>query len=98
MESLELEYRPILRAAIKAWGKQSQINMLHEEIGELLQAVNKYDRKSTTETWENLVEEIADVEIMLEQLKLMIKGKAGVHSIKREKLERLKQRIELIME
>ena len=97
MKTLELEYRNILKGAIKKWGKQSQINMLHEEIGELLQAINKFLRKPQDwNTRDNLCEEIADVEIMLEQLKLIIGGnpRAGIHVHKRQKLERLKERLE----
>jgi len=94
--TLELEYRSVLKAAIKVWGSESQIDMLHEEIGELLQAVNKNKRKSSHETRDNLLEEIADVEIMLEQLKLIIGGNphAGIYAHKQNKLERLKERIE----
>lgn len=96
IQSLELEYRDTLRAAIKKWGKQSQLNMFHEEIGELLQAVNKFNRKHDFETRDNLLEEIADVEIMLAQLKIIIGGNpnAGIHVHKREKLERLKKRLQ----
>ena len=97
MKTLEFEYRDTLRAAIKKWGNQSQLNMLHEEIGELMQAINKFNR--SPKEWkkrDNLCEEIADVEIMLEQLKLMIGGnpRATIHLHKREKLERLKERLE----
>lgn len=95
-KSLELEYRDTLREAIKIWGVPSQIGMFHEEIGELLQAVNKFDRKGDWESRDNLMEEIADVEIMIEQLKLIMKSNAnaGVHVHKRKKLIRLKERIE----
>lgn len=34
----------ILKSAIEAFGVHNQIDMLHEEIGELLQAVNKLKR------------------------------------------------------
>jgi len=90
------EYRPVLKEAIKKWGNQSQLNMLHEEIGELMQAINKFNRKGDYQSRDNLHEEIADVEIMLEQLKLMIDGnpRAGIYSHKCEKLKRLKERVE----
>ncbi len=94
MKTTFIEYRPTLRQAIKQWGKDAQIDMLHEEIGELLQAINKHKRKGTDETITNLIEEIADVEILLEQLKLMINGHAGVEVFKIEKLQRLQKRLD----
>ena len=92
-----LEYRSTLREAISRWGEQAQINMLHEEIGELMQAVNKLmrsDSKNYGTRREDLIEEVADVEIMLEQIKLMVSGHAGVHSAKITKLKRLQDRLD----
>lgn len=54
--------------AIEKFGKESQMNMVQEECAELIQAVSKVRRFANNEAMKNLVEEIADVKIMLEQL------------------------------
>lgn len=58
----------LYKTAIQVWGKESQMNMLVEECAELIQSVNKYRRKGS----ENILEEIADVEIMIEQAKIIL--------------------------
>lgn len=76
------DYVPILEAAIRYWGSDPQINTFFEEMGELMQAINKYKRHRYTEKpenepiqtlalEENIAEEIADLEIMLEQIKIL---------------------------
>lgn len=55
---------------LEHYGIESQMRILVEECAELIQAVSKVERNgSTTETIRNLFAEIADVEIMLEQVK-----------------------------
>lgn len=58
------------------YGYNKQSQLLVEECSELIQAVCKYNRykgtKRSIKCLENLVEEIADVEIMLEQIKAML--------------------------
>lgn len=95
MKGIFLEFNSTLEKAIDTYGSLNQIDMLHEEIGELLQAINKDKRKRTLATRDNVLEEIADVEIMLEQLKIMTVGAAhsAVEQYKREKLERLKKKL-----
>lgn len=46
------------------YGLDAQLDMLQEECAELIQAVSKYKRKRVT----NIVEEMADVFIMLDQI------------------------------
>lgn len=41
--------------------------MLIEEMGELMQAISKHERKPSEITVNNIYEEIADVKIILEQ-------------------------------
>lgn len=64
------------------YGYEAQSNQLVEECAELIQAVSKYRRARGTgqETplkeqvaLDNLIEEIADVEIMLEQIKYLLR-------------------------
>lgn len=67
----------------KYYGYEAQSNQLVEECAELIQAVNKYRRVETglgqpvaedkkAIARDNLVEEIADVELMLEQVKYLL--------------------------
>ena len=51
------------------YGKEPQMGVAQEECAELIQAISKIRRKGTnTETMRHLAEEIADVQIMCEQL------------------------------
>lgn len=50
------------------YGNEEQSRMLQEECAELIQAVNKFHRKESSKTFDSLVEEIADVQIMLIQI------------------------------
>ena len=95
MNTLFEKHRKTMFEAISKWGENKQTDMLHEEIGELLQAINKHKRKNSLENRENLLEEIADVEIMLEQLKLIVAGSAhsAVEDYKERKLERLREKL-----
>jgi hypothetical protein len=69
MVSKEIE---IFKEASRIWGDEMQTMMLFEEMGELMQSVSKFGRKRDSLTHMNLLEEIADVEIMLDQLKLRL--------------------------
>ena len=67
-------------ADIFGFEKQSQQAM--EELAELIQALSKYNRGKEN-ALENVIEEIADVEIMIEQLKYLL-------NIKEEQVEKIK--------
>lgn len=89
----------------KYYGYEAQSNQLVEECAELIQAVNKYRRAETglgqpvaedkkAIAYDNLVEEIADVEIMLEQIKHLLQIPEGdIQAIKLFKVNRIKERI-----
>lgn len=63
----------VLAECIMRYGVQFQSNMVMEECAELIQAVNKVLRNgaSNVEIFNNLVEEIADVYLVIEQLKMI---------------------------
>jgi len=82
----------IYNAAINFFGVESQLNMLSEEVGELLTAINKWRRYGGCKEYNMVVEEIADVEIMLNQMKVIFD--CNNKDIYNKKLERLKGRIE----
>ena len=77
--------------AVRAYGKQSQLVMAMEEMSELTKELSKNLRGS--DNAKALAEEIADVEIMLEQLKLMFSIRDEVTQQRTVKLQRLDNRI-----
>ena len=78
----------IYEKAIKFYGKISQIIVAIEELGELIQALAKHLRGF--DNAENIAEEIADVEIMLKQLKIIYNNESIVDEYKEVKLKQLK--------
>jgi NTP pyrophosphatase (non-canonical NTP hydrolase) len=85
----------IYKKAIELWGKKSQLEMLQEESTELALAVRKYIRKPNDRTFNDLASEIADVEIMIEQVIVMFPVMINhINSEKQFKLTRLASRIE----
>ncbi len=79
----------IFNNAIKKWGKESQILVAVEEIGELLQSISKFNRgKITTD---DILEEIADVEIMLNQLIIIYSCHDSYNTILNKKFAKLKR-------
>lgn len=78
--------------AIKTFGALPQMVIVMEECSELQKEISKIIREKGD--LGNLAEEIADVEIMLEQLKLIFTLHDKVTTKKGEKIERLKGIIE----
>lgn len=74
-------------AAVRIYGKQSQLIMAMEEMSELTKELSKNIRGENNVS--AISEEIADVEIMLEQLKVIYGNRAEVDRVRGEKLERL---------
>ena len=79
--------KEIYAAALTKWGPGLQITLMFEEMSELQKEICKSLRgKDTTE---NIAEEIADVEIMIGQMKELFNIEAAVEQKKKIKLERL---------
>ena len=86
------------------YGYEAQSNQLIEECAELIQAINKHkrvmhNRKSVNmtlnEAINNVSEEIADVEIMLAQIKYLLGiNEQYIDTIKEMKINRTAKRIE----
>ena len=80
-------------------GESNQRRMAIEECSELIKALCKYDRYFADEDVDkrilrlNIIEEMADVEIMLEQLKLMFDFNGDFEKAKESKLKRLARRL-----
>lgn len=79
----------IFEAAIKTFGEKAQEEVAIEECSELIQAICHKHRGRK----DNIAEEIADVEIMLEQLKIINGCATEVSKIRIEKVTRLYSRI-----
>lgn len=78
------------------YGVNSQLDILQEECAELIQAVSKYRRTNDPNAFDrmHLEEEIADVEIMIAQIKyLMNLSEKDIRGIKNTKLERQLERM-----
>lgn len=83
------------------YGYNAQSNQLIEECAELIQAINKHKRAqgSLKEeryniAFDNLLEEIADVEIMLEQIKHLLEiPEEDILAMKTCKINRTKERM-----
>lgn len=85
--------RDIYSAAVKKYGKEHQLIMCMEEMAELTKELSKNIRGSKNTT--SISEEMADVEIMLEQLRVIFSNRSEVDTIKAEKLIRLADRLEM---
>lgn len=74
-----------LKKIANHYGLDSQLDILLEECGELIQAVSKYKRTGSS----NIVEELADVEIMISQIKfLMTIPSQQIEEMKEQKIRR----------
>ena len=75
----ELGLRPadVYERAVKLWGPEFQAMMLAEECGELVAAVSQYLRHRVAA--EKVIEEVADVHIMLAQVPHLLGGDPGAH-------------------
>ena len=88
----------VYKAAINKWGKEIQVEIAIEEMAELIKAIQKIKRgaKGNTTEWfsliHNVCEEIADVEIMIEQMKI-IYPLSIIEDFKEAKLKRLEERL-----
>lgn len=88
---LKLETEATLRKAIETYGVEGQEDVAIEEMSELTKAIIKNRRYGTLQTENNLLEEMADVCIMLMQL-MIIHG--FDNDIVAQKIARLKKRLE----
>jgi len=92
MNELQLK---IMKNAVNKFGKSAQEDMVIEEFSELIKAILKYRRNECNQNLQNIVEEIADCEIMLNQIKTLFYGDLtkDVENIVSQKLMRLQLRV-----
>lgn len=82
----------VLQRALDIYGSRAQVVMVFEEMSELQKELCKYLRGRGS--FEHIAEEIADVEIMIEQMKLLFFCAGDVRDWRRRKVERLKERLD----
>ena len=81
-----------LRQIAEYYGLRSQMRQLIEEMAELTQVICKAERYDLDTVRDHLVEEVADVEVVLEQVDYLL-GDNRINQIKAEKIARQKRRI-----
>ena len=87
-----MEENKILERALDAYGVDAQLVVCIEEMSELTKELCKAFRGKENE--DAIAEEIADVEIMLQQMILAFGLEAKTDEWWRRKLERLEQRLD----
>lgn len=87
MTKAEDEYN-ILNRAIDVYGAKAQEDMMIEEMSELTKALLKHRRNPTEGTLENIIEEIVDVGIVLDQMKIIYGDNKAVRLAKIERLNK----------
>ena len=90
------ERTALLTRAIRTYGEPAQIDMAIEEMAELTKALCKIKRAQAgcevAAAIGNVVEEMADVQIMLDQLRIIFHR--STEEVEEAKLERLKNRLD----
>ncbi len=79
--------------ALKTWGKEPQMLQVIEEMSELTKEILKNVNRHKDNINE-LIEETADVEIMLEQLKCCYNIRKEVEDYKAQKLLKINKRLD----
>ena len=91
MEQKEKE--TIFSIMVDKFGIPAQEDQAIEQMSELIKAIIKNRKKSTVETLFDLIDEIADVKILIEQLELMHNVSDKVEERIDYKLNRQKKRL-----
>lgn len=84
---------PVLKRALHTWGEQAQMMMVVEEMSELMKEILKNVNRGKDNLAE-IIEETADVEIMLEQLKENYQIADKVEAYKSEKIKLIERRLD----
>lgn len=83
----------ILKPIISANGERMQIVQVIEELSELQKALCKYLKNVTENPVDNITEEMADVQIMLDQLRIIFDNEKEVEKIMTNKIDRTYKRL-----
>lgn len=84
----------IIYEALMTYGNEKQLDMVIEESAELIVSINKLKRNGLLREKKNVLTEIADVYVMLEQLKIIADvGEVELENEIHLKVNRLKERL-----
>ena len=81
--------KEILQRALAKYGQRRQMRKCQEECAELIVAINHYLENPLNGTVADVYEELADVEIMLNQMSLIFNTRGLVTLFLKRKIERL---------
>lgn len=85
--------KDLMLLSIKTFGEQSQFDQLHEEVGELMVALNHYKRGRVNLT--KVIEEIVDVEQCLDTIKTLLQiDPEEYNTIENQQWNKMKKQIE----
>jgi len=87
----ETTVEELAQIALQLWGYESQVNMAVEECSELILASRHLDRGKAT--LEDFMREVADVEIMMAEMKAMFNDPARYEELKAEKIDKFREHI-----
>ena len=87
-----MDEKATLAEAIARYGEHLQLVVAMEEMAELTKALSKHIRGADNR--KDVAEEIADVEIMLAQIKMMLDIGPDVRIFRMAKIQRLQKRLE----
>lgn len=90
---IEKVEKEIVKCAVEKWGKQAQLLMVLEEMAELQKEILKHLNRGK-DNIDEIIDETADVEIMLEQLKYIFDIEQAVADRIPIKLQKVKARLE----
>ena len=83
----------LLKPIISACGEKAQTIVAIEELSELQKALCKFLRNDTYEVRESITEEMADVQIMIDQLMIIFNNEKEVQTIIAQKIDRTYKRL-----
>ncbi|MBR1600895.1 MAG: hypothetical protein IJ677_04885 [Alphaproteobacteria bacterium] len=89
----EIDEQKLYERTIRVWGKEPQMLQVIEEMSELIKEILKNVNRKKDNVAE-IIEETADVEIMLGQLKYCYDIEKQVASYKSEKLKTIAKRLD----
>ena len=88
----EITEEEIGKKCIQLWGESDQIRQSIEELSELIVVLAKWGRNVNGSSEHMICDELADVEVMCKQLRLIFNSNK-VDTLKKVKLERLYDRV-----
>lgn len=85
--------KTVYQKAVEKWGIDAQVGMMQEECIELALAIRKMNRDENEQRFEEFIDEVADVTIMVEQMAAVPKWREKINQRIAFKLNRLSERI-----